>query len=172
MRYVRIIIVSLMLLTTQLLAGCEEQEAGVTTKLEQRGELMYQPGAREPYTGKYHEFYENGQMKSEIMYFQGQKYGIMTLWHSDGTKAYEGEFRADKRFGTHMEWFKDSTKKSQTRYDNDHKHGVEIIWYPNGNKMSEIEYKFDQKDGRAQGWFQDGKPIYDNHYRRGIQRLE
>ena len=64
------------------------------------------------------------------------------------------------------------TKKSQTRYDNDHKHGVEIIWYPNGNKMSEIEYKFDQKDGRAQGWFQDGKPIYDNHYRRGIQRLE
>ena len=172
MRYVRIIMVSLMLFTTQFLAGCEEQEAGVTSNLEQRGALMYQPGAQEAYTGKYHEFYESGRMKSETMYFQGQKYGIMTSWYSDGTKAFEGEFRGDKRFGTHTEWFKDGTKKSQTQYTDDQKHGVEIIWYPNGNKLSEIEYAFGQKDGRAQGWFQDGKQIYDDRYRRGTQRLE
>ena len=83
--------------------------------------------------GKHVEYYENGKLKSETHYKNGEKDGISTYWREDGTKENEWHYAAGKL------------------------NGVSTSWYKNGQKSSEIHYKDGEKDGFDTKWREDGK---------------
>ena len=60
-----------------------------------------------------HEFYSNGQVKSEIGYFEGKKHGLYKTWFENGQQQTQGKYQYGKDHDRYAEWFDNGNLKEQ-----------------------------------------------------------
>ena len=75
------------------------------------------------YHDKYEEWYENGQLKKRLKYEKGHLVGLAELWHENGNKAVEGNFKYPGIFNeknSYKSWYENGVKRRniniQTRF--------------------------------------------------------
>ena len=106
------------------------------------------------YTGKYMEWYDDGNKKCEGEYKDGKKEGKWTGWYENededgnGNKMYEWEYKDGKKEGKHLGWYERGNKKYEGEYKDGKLEGKWIGWWENGNKEFEGEYKDGEKVGK------------------------
>ena len=66
-----------------------------------------------------HEFYSNGQIKSEIGYFENRKHGLYKTWYENGEQKAQGKYQNGKDHDRYVEWFDNGNLKEQGEYKND-----------------------------------------------------
>ena len=100
--------------------------------------------------GEYKEYYPNGDMRSIVRYQDGERHGMVEVWHeADGRRnlphryAKKIEFTAGRIDGLHQEW------------------------WPNGEKMKQVTYKLGKKDGELVEWAEDGNVTARANYEDG-----
>ena len=65
-----------------------------------------------------HKFYSNGQLKSEIGFFEGKKHGLYKTWYEDGQQKTQGKYQFGKEHDRYAEWFDNGNLKEQGEYKN------------------------------------------------------
>ena len=84
------------------------------------------------YTGKYIEWYDNGNIQEEGEYKNGKKEGKWTWWWADGNKKEEGEYKNGEDNGKWTGWYDDDNKM----YEREYKDGKWIWLYGQKNMES------------------------------------
>ena len=92
------------------------------------------------------EWHENGQIKEESNYKDGNLEGLDTFWYENGQKKSETNWKGQERHGKSISWYKNGQKKSETNWKDGKRHGKSISWDENGQKESDDNYK----DGELQ----------------------
>jgi antitoxin component YwqK of YwqJK toxin-antitoxin module len=64
-------------------------EGKEVTYLQDRNGIKYEVNSEVGYTGKYVEWYRNGQKKVEENYVDGKLDGVVTYWYENGQKFFE-----------------------------------------------------------------------------------
>ena len=87
------------------------------------------------------EYYETGQLKSEIRYKNGKKDGLAIYWREDGTKLIKWNYTAGKLEGVSTSWYQNGQKSSEIHYKNGEKDGLDTKWREDGKKTNEWTFK-------------------------------
>ncbi len=93
--------------------------------------------------GAWTEFYENGNIKSEVHYENGNQYGRCKYWFQNGNLHKIVNLKKDPHLTEceFTEWHKGGfQKKEQGTFLNDKKVGIWTTWYPNGIKSTETNH--------------------------------
>ena len=95
--------------------------------------LAYHSG--KVFTGKATQHYENGQLSSEVHYFEGQRHGLESSFFEDGAKKFEARFEANQLVGVFEEWYQNGQRKSQEVWQQGKRRSI-TEWDENGNLLS------------------------------------
>lgn len=88
-----------------------------TAYIQVKNKIAYFPEERDPFTGKYELYYQNGVKAFEIHYKQGLPSGIMTQWYDTGQKKIEVNYKGGKEEGEFIAWNKDGNKNTEINYN-------------------------------------------------------
>ena len=126
--------------------------------LEEREDIYYLKGSDTPYTGKVFLFHENGQKMSEGNYKDGKEDGLWVHWHENGQKRSESNLKDGKENGLWLMWHKNGQKWIEENYKDGKCEGLSVRWHGNGQKQVEGNFK----DGElisAKFWNSKGEPV-------------
>jgi len=93
-------------------------------------------------------YWENGNKRREMEYYQGKQHGKDLSWHESGNKNWEIEYYQGKQHGKYLGWYENENKHWEIEYCQGKLHGKYIRWHENGSKRWEEEYYKGQKYGK------------------------
>ena len=64
-------------------------EQKITTIIQDRNGVAFEPNKAVPFTGLYIEKFENGQVEFQCNYENGISNGLLTRWYKNGLKCLE-----------------------------------------------------------------------------------
>ena len=126
-------------------------ERVTTTNLEFRDNIGFLPNENIPFTGRFEEFYPNGQKKGEVHWKDGRLIGVSIWWHENGQKKSE----QDNSNNNMRSWYENGQKKDELIYINGQLNSV-TEWYENGQKKSE-QIGSGSSPFDANTWYENGK---------------
>ena len=91
--------------------------------------------------GIHEEWYENGQISSELEYDNGKRTfkKYMKLWYDDGQLMFDGKYFGDEQY--EKDYFFDGKLKSEIISNNEDKILSKKCWDYNGDEINCEEYK-------------------------------
>ncbi len=108
---------------------------------------LYYDKDQNPFTGLYREYYDNGQVKQDMILVNGKIDGQATLWYRSGTIKEIRMFKAGLRDGLWISFNEMEKKTGEASYKDDQKEGHWRIWDDNGVLRYEMYYRKGQKAG-------------------------
>ncbi|MEI6706009.1 MAG: MJ0042-type zinc finger domain-containing protein [Methylococcales bacterium] len=163
----KIIVIVFLLTISLVLTWYVEVYEVVTTIIEERNGIIYIPNSDEPFTGKYQEFYSNGQKKREASYKDGKLDGLITGWFENGQKELEGNYKDGKQDGLATGWHDNGQKQVEENHKDGKQDGLATGWYDNGQKEWERNYKDGKQDGLTTWWSENGQKKSEENYKDG-----
>ncbi len=124
--------------------------------------------------------HDNGQVRMEEHYKDGQLHGFSKTWHPNGKLALQVSYSEGHQTGEATEWSEEGVVIRRWNEETDsesvfseegvpvyirkfdkHGSGYERHWYPNGQRKSEMIFKFNQPIGEESLWNEVGIKIKD-----------
>ena len=134
----------LLLLFLIPLISCTEDgtgEKGVPL-LQERNGIQYEVNSEVGFTGKYVEYFKNGQKLIEKDYKNGKLEGLVTEWHENRQKKSEIKSKNGKVVdGLLIEWHENGQKRSEANWKNGDFDGVVTFWDKEGDVTETETYK-------------------------------
>src|SRR4051794_6650707 len=128
------------------------------------------------FTGVTRTWYPSGELRSEVGYRHGLRWGRGRDWYAGGQLACEGYFVSDSQHGTSREWHRDGTLALETECH----HGLvlrEREWdeggvllrdeRTEGPRATAADRSYDPQSVRR-AWYPDGSPEGEAVYEFGI----
>ncbi len=106
--------------------------------------------------GKYQQFWENEQQKSEDRYVHGIRNGKRTAWYDNGEMWSTGEVVNGREDGVWIVWYRNGMKAKESHFKKGAWHGLFTYWHPNGQKRSEVEFVMGKRQGKYIEWDEFG----------------
>ncbi len=138
-----------------IFSACSDESS--TSTLESINGLKYEINQKEPFTGKYFTYFNNGKKQTESNYTDGKENGRITWWHENGQKELEENYKFGKKTGLRTEWYENGRKQSEQNFKHDKRDGLMITWDLDGNITGVETYKNDvlaKKAGLKYGLYQ------------------
>jgi antitoxin component YwqK of YwqJK toxin-antitoxin module len=113
------------------------------------------------YYGKCTEWYANGQKESERTYDDDGNFKLI-VWYEDGQVKLEEFYKNGEKDGKCAYWYENGEQKSEYNYINGSETGNFIEWHINGNKYREW-HSLDFLDGHSKDngtltqWYENGQ---------------
>jgi len=82
-----------------------------------------------------HEYYDNGQLKSEIGYSENKKHGRYSMWYENGQIKAKGTNSYDAPYGYYVEWLEDGKMREEGTWTEDGENLIQNRWNKNGNQI-------------------------------------
>jgi len=103
-----------------LTIGCGEKKSEDVNldELGVREGVAYLKNSDSPYTGKFFEFHDNGQKKSEGNYKDGKQDGLLVTWYENGQKQIEANNKDGKLYGDARGWHENGQKSFESEWKN------------------------------------------------------
>jgi hypothetical protein len=115
---------------------------------------LYPDGTRVKH-GPEREWYDDGQLRWEREFRDGEPFGRWVSWHANGAKASEATFGSNEL--TEMTWWHDNGQVSTRGKARDAaRQGSWNSWYASGAKRWEGEYRDNLREGVWTFWNADG----------------
>ena len=102
-----------------------------------RAEVHYTDGRLD---GVARQWYQDGTVKSETSYVNGQRHGSYTLRDLEGKLLYEAMYQAGKLDGLATWWYNNGQKRWETNYDNGARSGVWTQWTREGRVLGQSDW--------------------------------
>jgi antitoxin component YwqK of YwqJK toxin-antitoxin module len=145
--------------------------------------------------GEFKRYYENGTIKSVLVFSEDGKQANASLYHQNGNLASTGKYidqkkegkwqfyskdipgyrisedtySGNRRNGLSVKFYPDSSMAEQVNYVNDQKNGEWIQLYKNGNKWITSAYINGKLNGTFKAWFENGKIEFSGEYKNNIR---
>jgi antitoxin component YwqK of YwqJK toxin-antitoxin module len=122
-----------------------------------KGGKLYRESDDIPFTGWYAQFDQKDEPRLLCTFADGQKNGFSYLWDENGTRRFQGEYKANLQNGEFFEWNEHHQVVSQKNYLAGKLHGEYRLWYGSGKLKLEAFFQ-NGKLLDAQGWLPGGIP--------------
>lgn len=110
--------------------------------------INYKDGVRH---GLAQDFYESGNLRSDIMYVEGKKHGEAIFYHADGVTPYRiNSYINGKREGVQYKYHKNGELLSQVEYFDNHP-GKGLIEYSQSGREKELKVKIITEEKKVRG---------------------
>jgi antitoxin component YwqK of YwqJK toxin-antitoxin module len=121
-------------------------------------------------SGVFNRYYEDGSLKSKLVYDQGGKNADATIYHPNGYIASSGKYVNQLKEGR---WKFFSTRVNgllinEESYTMNLKNGLSLKYYPDSSVAERIIYVADKRDGEWLQYHPDGKLSLKAWYNKGI----
>ena len=135
----------------------KQEEFFLDSKLEPEGEdnwwdaqpASYLPRGSKVKNGGTAQWYQNGQLKHQGQFKEGQPVGRFIWWHANGNKHIQGIYTDGKKNRTWTWWHKNGIKKTEGTYQDDQPVGIWRAWHSDGNLRNEESFSLDQNDSES-----------------------
>jgi antitoxin component YwqK of YwqJK toxin-antitoxin module len=128
---------------------------------QKSAEENWKEGERE---GQFTQWYKNGQTKILAIYVEDKLVnavahkpngeectetnvkegdGVIIIWHENGQKSVEGNYKEGIPHGSWTEWYENGQKSSERNYKDGARNGVWTYWQKNGDKIREDTFSED-----------------------------
>lgn len=97
------------------------------------------------FEGKWHAFYQNGQVKYERNYLKNKFHGVIKEYYSNGQLTSVGSYINGERNGLHKKWYKNGEIKTEIYYIDGKIDGFWKQWDENGNLVSGVYSEENEK---------------------------
>jgi len=128
---------------------------------------FYEPGKKEPYTGKMLRHWPNGNKQAEAHIISGKLDGVVIEWHKNGQMYKKGTYKANIKEDLHTKWNEDGQLTYSATYKNGEKHGEITSWFDNGRKFYNSYWRNGKKHGLDTGWHDNGVMAHQSNYENG-----
>ena len=125
------------------------------------------PGGRKLRHGIERGWFENGQLRWERVYAEGEPMGHWVSYHRDGVRESETWPGNDPTPRTSTWWYPNGQRSSQGETVRGSRAGPWTTWYQSGVKESEGGYVANLKEGAWTFWHPDGRLDASGSYRAG-----
>jgi antitoxin component YwqK of YwqJK toxin-antitoxin module len=112
-------------------------------------------------------WHENGQKWGEENYKDGKLHGRRTDWYENGQKEAEVNYKDGKEDGPYISWHENGQKWREENYKDGKLHGRRTDWYENGQKEAEVNYKDGKVDGLFNSWYENGQNHSEENFKNG-----
>ena len=106
--------------------------------------------------GVHKEFFNNGSIKIDGQYINGDKSGLWIEYFREGSKMRMFDVNENGKNGSISEWYKNGVKKIRGEYFHGQKDGVWTAWYSNGVKESIVTYNQGKQEGIFSCFYENG----------------
>ena len=106
--------------------------------------------------GVHKEFFNNGNIKIDGQYINGDKSGLWIEYFREGGTMRMFYAKENRKDGSISEWYKNGEKKLHGKYFQGRKQGLWTAWYPNGVKESVITYNQGEQEGVFSYFYDNG----------------
>lgn len=110
------------------------------------------------------EFFENGQIKSQVPLVNGKRNGKMIDYYPDGKIRAERAFADDVQMGKTVFYYPDGQVQEVQYYHNGARVNGDSIWYPNRALQFAVTMQAGKKNGYLRKWDESGNMIYEAKY--------
>jgi len=147
------------------------KKQGPWVKKYENGTILYQGTFRnDKPVGEFKRFYEDGTVKAVMNYDDAGETATAVFYHSDGKKAAEGKYVAQKKEGI-WKYYSASTegyKISEESYSCDRREGISRKFYQTGDTAEVLPYHNGLKEGEWIQYYTDGKICLKAAYKNGM----
>ena len=116
-------------------------------------------------------YYENDEIKSKLHFINSKLEGNSTYWHENGQIKTEGNYKDGKRDGKWTHWYENGLKWKEGNYKDSKRDDMWSTWYKNGLKWTVENYKDAMKDGKSTEWFANGQIKTEENYKDGVKDI-
>lgn len=102
----------------------------------------------------------------------GRLEGPVTMWHENGARAAQGEYRDELRQGLWKFWHENGTPRWEGAFDRGREIGLQREWFENGQLKYECTWVDGELDGKFSAWHDNGRPALQCEFRRGSENGE
>ena len=114
------------------------------------------------------QYWDNGNLKSEIHYKNGKINGLAIWYYENGKKYYEANYIDEKLEGPLTTWHSNGYLKSREVYRNDMLNGKSIQYNTQGIKTEEVFFVNDTMHGEYRAWYDDRTKRIEGQYIYGM----
>lgn len=114
------------------------------------------------------DYFDNGQIKSEINFKNGHYDGVATWYYENGLKQYEFNYVNDTLQGKSTRWYSNGKIRSIQNYKDNLLDGEVLNFDENGKKLREEHYTNDTLNGPSIDFYTSGKPKIEGQYYKGL----
>lgn len=119
--------------------------------------------------GVYKEWYDDGVVKESTTYSKGRKQGKSTIFSKEGKKIEEADYADDLKNGLYVKYNKTAQPIIKGVFKNDQKHGVWEFYDSRGALKEKSEFQFDIKHGRSIKYGLNNVPLAQGYFDKGIE---
>ncbi|MFT6881701.1 MAG: antitoxin component YwqK of YwqJK toxin-antitoxin module [Marinoscillum sp.] len=110
-----------------------------------------------PFSGHVVEYYENGELKSDVSFLNGLRQSVSKGYHPNGVLAYERLYKVGEKHGNHVGFYESGAKQFEYHFDHGVNIGTHTEWYESGQVSTLFNYENGQPFGLQQTYRSDGK---------------
>ncbi|WP_335969287.1 toxin-antitoxin system YwqK family antitoxin [Fusobacterium polymorphum] len=136
-------------------------------KYDDKKELGYVEGEKEPFTGIAKDYYEDKSLKVEFPYKNGRIEGKAKAYYPSGKFKSEAFFVDDLLQGKSIGYYESGNLQYEDNYKDDELDGLIKEYYENGQIKSEMHYKNGNLDGVATEYYENGQVYIQESYKDG-----
>ncbi len=151
-----------------ILAGCSRTE---TIEIKDDKGRLSEKYNQDKKTGQkqglYQSFFENGKLKEQATYSNGELNGERTFYFVNGNLLSK-EFHEKGLFsGKYQKFHEDGQLSGEGLYENNEMTGTWKRWYPDGHLMEEVTFAANQENGPFREFHPNGKLKTEGQYLNG-----
>jgi len=110
-------------------------------KYDEKKELGYVEGEKEPFTGIAKDYYPSGKIKTESFYVNGKLNGKSITYYENGNLKYEENYKNSKLDRLIKTYFEDGTIRTELYYKNGELDGESLNFYKDGSLKGREFYR-------------------------------
>jgi len=150
------------LLVIILLFGCGVERYSEDEVFIPNDTILFLKSDMTPLNGIVSFKYENGQLKDERNYKDGNLYGLFRMWYKNGQLIKEVNNKNGSPDGLYRGWY----ENGQLKFECDYKNGLYKKWHENGQLKSQVNlnsgldpscHEGTPRDGLQRAWYKDGQ---------------
>lgn len=148
--------------TTQMASA--KTSAVEAKPVESEGLFFTDASQTKLYTGGYKEFFDDGELRLEMMIIQGKPEGPYVVYYRNGRPNEVRSYHDGKFHGVWRTYNENGMLISQAEYLQNKKHGRWMIWDDNGILRYEMEYTKGVRTGTWYMWDEKGRLVSEKKY--------
>ena len=135
--------------------------------------LWYAKGAKKPFTGRHKLYHDNGQIRMEAPFKNGEKDGVEKQWYENGEIFLEVNYKHNRAEGLCTYYHDNGNKQVEGVYKNGDQEGIWSYYDENGKKLSKSDVFKDgelvERDGVKVSYFSNLVNGYEETYSLRVQ---
>jgi antitoxin component YwqK of YwqJK toxin-antitoxin module len=112
-------------------------------------------------------FDDTGNRCCQNVYVNDVLDGLTVRWHENGEVREEGQFKNGEACGTWVNWFESGIKHMERVFEHDKANGPATSWFENGQTSSTGSFLQNLPEGEWSQWYESGQLRSAGFYNKG-----